>query len=172
MIVLETERLALRHAAAEDAEFMLRLLNEPSFIRFIGDRGVRTLDDAQRYIADRLVGSYERHGYGLYVVERREEPGPIGICGLVKRDALLDADIGFAFLPEFWSAGYAHESAAAVKQYALGTLGLPRLLAITNDDNVASIRLVEKLGLEFVRMLELSPGEAPVRLFALEAATN
>ena len=172
MRTLETERLVLRPLTPDDAEFMLELLTDPSWLRFIGDRGVRTLDDAQRYISDRLVGSYERHGYGLYVVERREEPGPIGICGLVKRDALPDADIGFAFLPEFWSAGYAHESAAAVKQYALGTLGLPRLLAITNDDNVASIRLVEKLGLEFVRMLELSPGEAPVRLFALEAATN
>ena len=170
MIVLETQRLTLRHATSDDAEFMLRLLNEPSFIRFIGDRGVRTLDDAERYIADRLVGSYERHGYGLYVVERREEPGPIGICGLVKRDALPDADIGFAFLPEFWSAGYAYESAAAVKQHALSALGMARLLAITNDDNVASIRLVEKLGLAYVRMTELAPGEAPVRLFALEAA--
>lgn len=170
MIVLETQRLTLRHATSDDADFMLRLLNEPSFIRFIGDRGVRTLDDAERYIADRLVGSYERHGYGLYVVERREEPGPIGICGLVKRDALPDADIGFAFLPEFWSAGYAYESAAAVKQHALGALGMARLLAITNDDNVASIRLVEKLGLAYVRMMELAPGEAPVRLFALEAA--
>lgn len=170
MIVLETQRLTLRHATSDDADFMLRLLNEPSFIRFIGDRGVRTLDDAERYIAERLVGSYERHGYGLYVVERREEPGPIGICGLVKRDALPDADIGFAFLPEFWSAGYAYESAAAVKQHALGALGMSRLLAITNDDNVASIRLVEKLGLAYVRMMELAPGEAPVRLFALEAA--
>lgn len=172
MIVLETERLTLRHAVLDDAVFILRLLNEPSFIRFIGDRGVRTLDDAERYIAERLVGSYERHGYGLYVVERREEPGPIGICGLVKRDALPDADIGFAFLPEFWSAGYAYESAAAVKQHALGVLGMSRLLAITNDDNVASIRLVEKLGLAYVQMLELSPGEAAVRLFALEAATG
>ena len=170
MIVLETQRLTLRHATSGDADFMLRLLNEPSFIRFIGDRGVRTLDDAERYIADRLVGSYERHGYGLYVVERREEPGPIGICGLVKRDALPDADIGFAFLPEFWSAGYAYESAAAVKQHALEALGMSRLLAITNDDNVASIRLVERLGLSYVRMMELAPGEAPVRLFALEAA--
>ena len=170
MIILETERLTLRHAASDDAEFMLRLLNEPSFIRFIGDRGVRTLDDAERYIAERLVGSYERHGYGLYVVERRGEPGAIGICGLVKRDALPDADIGFAFLPEFWAAGYAYESAAAVKQHALGALGMPRLLAITNDDNVASIKLVEKLGLEYVRMMELAPGESPVRLFALEGS--
>lgn len=172
MIILETQRLTLRHAVADDAEFMLRLLNEPSFIRFIGDRGVRTLDDAGRYIADRLVGSYEKNGFGLWVVERKDTAGPIGICGLVKRDALPDADIGFAFLPEFWSAGYAYESAAAVKQHALGALGMPRLLAITNDDNVASIRLVEKLGLEYVRMMELAPGESPVRLFALEAAAG
>jgi RimJ/RimL family protein N-acetyltransferase len=172
MIVLETERLTLRHAVLDDAEFMLRLLNEPSFIRFIGDRGVRTLDDARGYIADRLVASYERNGFGLWVVDRKQAPGPIGICGLVRRDALPDADIGFAFLPEFWSAGYAYESAAAVKQHALGALGMSRLLAITNDDNVASIRLVERLGLAYVRMIELSPGEAPVRLFALEAPTG
>jgi RimJ/RimL family protein N-acetyltransferase len=172
MTILETQRLTLRHAASDDAEFMLRLLNEPSFIRFIGDRGVRTLDEARRYIADRLVASYEKNGFGLWVVERKDAAGAIGICGLVKRDSLPEPDIGFAFLPEFWSAGYAYESAAAVKQYALGTLGMSRLLAITNDDNVASIKLVEKLGLAYVRMIEMAPGEAPVRLFALDAATG
>jgi len=167
MIVLETDRLTLRHASLDDAEFILRLLNEPSFLRFIGDRGVRTLDDARKYIAERLVGSYERYGFGLWVVERKDLAGPIGISGLVKRDALPDPDIGFAFLPEFWSAGYAYESAAAVKEYALTTLRLPRLLAITNDDNDRSIRIVEKLGLEFEQMLSLPGDQKEVRLFAL-----
>ena len=170
MIIIETERLALRHATLDDAEFILRLLNEPSFLRFIGDRGVRTLDDARRYIADRFIASYERNNFGLWIVERRASPGAIGISGLVKRDTLPDPDIGFAFLPEFWSKGYAFESAAAVKEHALGTLGLPRLLAITNDDNAGSIRIVEKIGLAFVRMIALSPGDAEVRLFALEGA--
>ena len=168
MILLETDRLILRHASLDDADFMLRLLNEPSFLRFIGDRGVRTLDDARRYIAERFVGSYERHGFGLWVVERKALAGPIGISGLVKRDALPDPDIGFAFLPEFWSSGYAYESATAVKEYALTTLRLPRLLAITNDDNERSIRIVEKLGLEFERMLSLQSDQKEVRLFALE----
>jgi RimJ/RimL family protein N-acetyltransferase len=169
MLVLETERLTLRHATPDDAAFVLRLLNEPSFVRFIGDRGVRTLDDAAKYIADRFVGSYERNGFGLWVVERKDSPGAVGISGLVKRDALPDPDIGFAFLPEFWSRGYAYESAAAVKQYAVNELALPRLLAITNTDNAGSIRIVEKLGLTFLRTMSLPGDEKEVKLFALEA---
>jgi RimJ/RimL family protein N-acetyltransferase len=169
MIVLETERLTLRLATLDDTEFVLRLLNEPSFLKYIGDRGVRTADDARRYIAVRLIDSYERHGFGLWIVERKESPGPIGISGLVKRDALPDPDIGFAFLPEFWSAGYAYESALAVKQHALGVLRLPRLLAVTNPDNAGSIRIVEKLGLTRDRMIALSADAPEVCLFALEA---
>lgn len=170
-MILETERLTLRQASLDDAHFILRLLNEPSFLRFIGDRGVRTVDDAERYIAERLIESYVVNGFGLWIVERKESPGPIGLCGLVKRTALPDADIGFAFLPEFWSAGYAFESARAVREYALGTLGLPRLLAIVNEDNAPSIRLLEKLGLRFVRMIELSSDAPPVQLFELAGAS-
>ena len=136
MIVLETERLLLRYASVDDAGFVLTLLNEPSFLRFIGDRGVRTLDDARRYIVERFIDSYERNGFGLWVVERKKLPGPIGICGLVKREALPDPDIGFAFLPAFWSAGYAYESAMGVKVHALQVLGLTKLLAVTNLENV------------------------------------
>lgn len=166
-MILETERLTLRQASLGDAEFILRLLNEPSFLRYIGDRGVRTVDDAEQYVAQRLIESYVRNGFGLWIVERKESSGPIGLCGLVKRDALPDADIGFAFLPEFWSAGYAFESALGVRDYALGTLRLPRLLAIVNEDNGPSIRLLEKLGLRFVRSMELSSGSPPVQLFEL-----
>src|SRR5262249_17826093 len=110
--VLDTARLKLRAAVPRDATFILRLLNEPSFLEFIGDRKVRTIADAERYIHERLIASYERNGFGLWIVERREAVGPIGICGLVKRDSLPDVDIGFAFLPEFWRRGYAFESAA------------------------------------------------------------
>lgn len=169
--VIETERLTLRQATLDDAEFMLRLLNEPSFLRFIGDRGVRTADDARRYIADKYFDSYERNGFGLWVVERKDTPGPIGISGLVKRDVLPHPDIGFAFLPEYWSAGYAYESAAGVKQHAFEVLGLTQLFAITNPDNVGSIRIVERLGLTFLRMMSLSAGAAEVKLFGLEAKT-
>jgi RimJ/RimL family protein N-acetyltransferase len=169
--VLETERLTLRNASLDDAEFMLRLLNEPSFLHFIGDRGVRTIDDARRYIAERYIDSYERNGFGLWVVERKDVPGPIGISGLVKRDVLPDPDIGFAFLPEYWSAGYAYESAAGVKQHALDVLGLTQLYAVTNPDNVGSIRIIERLGLTFLRMISLSAGAAEIKLFGLEART-
>ena len=172
MLVLETDRLALRLASFDDAEFILRLLNEPSFLRFIGDRGVRTVEDARRYIADRLIDSYERNGFGLWIVERKDEPGPIGICGLVKRDTLPDPDIGFAFLPEYWSRGYAFEAVAAVKRHALVVLRLPRLLAVTNPDNAGSIRIVEKVGLEFVRMVALSSGGPELRLFSFESSED
>jgi RimJ/RimL family protein N-acetyltransferase len=168
MIVLETERLMLRHAELDDAAFVLRLLNEPSFLQFIGDRGVRTLDDAAKYIAERLIASYARNGFGLWVVERKDAEGPIGISGLVRRDALPDPDIGFAFLPEFWSRGYAYESADGVKRFALDSLSLPRLLAITNADNTGSIRIVEKLGLTFQRMMSLPGDDKEIKLFALD----
>ena len=149
MIVAQTERLILRNVAADDAAFILRLLNEPSFLRFIGDRGVRTLDDARRYIAERFTGSYERHGFGMWIVERR--------------------DMGFAFLPEHWAQGYAFESALAVRDLAFGTLGLPRLLAIANPDNVPSIRLLERLGMALVERRPLSEGAAPVCVYAIDA---
>jgi RimJ/RimL family protein N-acetyltransferase len=167
VIVLETERLLLRTASLDDAEFMLRLLNEPSFLRFVGDRGVRTADDARGYIADRLIAGYEKNGYGLWVAELKASGTPIGISGLVRRDTLPDADIGFAFLPEYWRQGYAYESTAAAMRYAMDDLALPRLLAITDQENVASIRLLERLGLSFERMIQLADDAAELRLFAI-----
>jgi RimJ/RimL family protein N-acetyltransferase len=166
MKVLETERLVLRHLADGDAAFILRLLNEPSWLRFIGDRGVRTLDGARDYIARGPAASYERHGFGLYLVELRDGGTPAGICGLIKRDALEDADIGFAFLPEFWGRGYAHEAAAAVMEYTRDTLGLRRVVAVTDPDNGSSIRLLEKLGMSFAGMVRLSADDMELKLFA------
>ena len=165
MIILETERLALRKLSTDDADFVLELLNEPSFLQYIGDRGVRSLEDAREYILNRLVASYERNGFGLYLVELKESSIPIGISGLVKRDALPDADIGFAFLPAYWSKGYALESAAAVMNYAREVLGLPRIVAITSLDNEASAKLLEKIGLRFERLIKLSEDAEEVKLF-------
>jgi RimJ/RimL family protein N-acetyltransferase len=165
VIVLETERLILRRLSTDDSEFVLELLNEPSFLHYIGDRGVRNLEDAAQYILNRLVASYERNGFGLYLVELREDRIPIGISGLVKRDTLPDADIGFAFLPAYWSKGYALESAAAVMSYAKEKLGLNRILAITSPDNEASAKLLGKIGLRFERMIKLSEDDAEVKLF-------
>ena len=164
--VLETERLNLRQLTTGDAAFILELLNDPSFLTNIGDRGVRTLEDAAQYILRGPVDSYERHGFGFWLVELKDARAPIGICGLVKRDVLPGADIGYAFLPRYRSQGYAYESASAVMRYAHGVLGLKRLLAIVNMDNAASIRVLEKLGLKFERTVRLSAGEPEIGLFA------
>ncbi|MCC6744773.1 MAG: GNAT family N-acetyltransferase [Acidobacteria bacterium] len=165
MIVCTTDRLVLRLLSVEDAEFILELLNEPSWLRFIGDKGVRTLDDARSYIATGPVAMYERHGFGLYVTERREDGVPMGICGLIKRDWLDDVDIGFAFLPRFWGRGYAHEAAAAVMDYGRNVLGIGRIVAITSPDNATSARLLEKLGLRFDRMIQMRDDGTEDRLF-------
>ena len=165
MTVIETKRLLLRRLAADDAEFILELLNQPSFLRYIGDKEVRSIADAVRYIQTGPVASYERFGFGLYLVELKESGGPIGICGLLKRDSLPDVDVGFAFLPTFWSQGYAFESAAAVMNYGREVLGIRRIVAITSLDNDASIRLLEKIGLRFERLIKLSEDQPEVRLF-------
>jgi ribosomal-protein-alanine N-acetyltransferase len=164
--LLETARLALRNLSEDDAPFMLALLNEPSFIRNIGDRGVRTLDDARDYITRGPVASYARFGFGLYMVELKARRAPIGICGILKRDALPAPDIGFAFLPAYWSQGYAFESASAVKDYARGPLGVTRLLAIVNPANSGSIRLLEKLGFTYESLTRLGAESSDVKLYS------
>jgi RimJ/RimL family protein N-acetyltransferase len=166
MTILVTERLGLRQFSVDDAEFMLRLLNEPSFLQNIGDKGVRTLADARQYILDGPITSYETLGFGAWLVETREAGVPLGLCGLLKREALEDFDIGYAFLPEFWSQGYALEAAAAVLSYARDTLGLERVVAITSVDNQRSIHLLEKMGFEFERLVRLSEGAPEIKLFA------
>jgi len=169
---LETARLILRWLSGEDAEFILRLLNEPSFVRFIGDKGVRTIDDARNYILRGPVDSYERFGFGLYLTELKDDGVPIGICGLLKRESLEDVDIGFAFLPQFWRKGYAFESASAVMTYGRKVVGLNRIVAITSPENDASIKVLEKLGLRFERMIKLSEDEPEIKLFASEVTTD
>ncbi len=166
MKVLETDHLILRRLRVEDSEFILELLNDPSWLRFIGDKGVKTLDDARDYILKSLVAMYERFGFGLYLTELKDEGVPIGICGLIKRDSLEDVDIGFAFLPKFRGKGYAYESASAVMAYGKRTFGLNRIVAITSPDNYGSARLLEKLGFSFERMIKLSDDSAEVSLFA------
>ena len=167
-MILETDRLRLRKLSLDDAEFVLRLLNEPSFIQNIGDRGVRTIDDARAYILKGPIASYEKFGFGLWMVETRPTGVPIGICGLLKRDVLEDVDIGYALLPEFCSQGYALESASAVMSYASTKLGLKRVVAVTNSDNQSSIRLLEKMGFQYERMVRLSEDAPEIKLFAAE----
>lgn len=167
MNILETERLTLRQFTAEDAPFILELVNEPSFIQNIGDRNVRSLADAVKYIETGPVISYARNGFGLYLVQLKESGESIGMCGLIKRAALEDVDVGYAFLPKFWSKGYAVESALAVKEQA-HSLGLRRLVAIVDPANIGSIRVLEKLGLTFEKMVRLAADDIELKLFAFE----
>ncbi|HTP43770.1 MAG TPA: GNAT family N-acetyltransferase [Candidatus Acidoferrum sp.] len=165
MIVLETKRLVLRRMSVADAEFILALVNEPAFIRNIGDKGVRSLDDARAYILNGPMSSYAKHGYGLYRVDLKENGDPIGICGLLKRDALDDVDIGFALLEKFRGRGFATESAAAVMEYGRRALRLERIVAITSPDNDASIRVLGKIGLRFDKMIRMPGSSEDTRLF-------
>src|SRR3954471_7565270 len=165
MKVLETDRLILRHLSPTDAEFVLELLNEPSFIRYIGDKQVRSLDDARAYVADGPARSYATYGFGLNLVELKSDGKPIGICGLLKRDTLPDPDIGFAFLPAYWNQGYAFEAASAVMTHGRSLLGIEQVLAITTPDNEASAKLLGRIGFRFERLVKLSEDAAEVKLF-------
>jgi [ribosomal protein S5]-alanine N-acetyltransferase len=160
----------VRPLTEADAPFILGLLNEPSFIQNIGDRGVRTVAAARDYIVHGPMASYARFGFGLYLVELSAALAPIGICGLLKRDELPEPDIGFAFLPAYWSQGYALEAATAVRDYARDTLGLAQLLAIVSPSNAGSIRLLERLGFRFASMTRLNAQAPEVHLYACALA--
>lgn len=149
-----------------DAPFMLGLLNEPSWLRFIGDRGVRTLEDARSYILSGPMGMYDRLGVGFCVVEARGSREPLGICGLAKRDFLDDIDLGFALLPRYWGHGYAHESASEVLRDAETRLKLRRIVATTRLDNIASQGLLERLGFQFERLIVRPDTGRTLRLYA------
>ena len=145
--ILETPRLRLRELVAADAPFVLELLSDPDFVRHIGDRGVRDLDTAKTYIADGPQASYAAHGFGLWLAELRETGEPAGMCGLLKRDTLEDADMGYAWLPAFRGRGLALEAAVATLRYAFALLRLPRVLAIVGQDNIASQKLLARVGM-------------------------
>ena len=164
MIVCQTPRLVLRELTSGDAAFIVRLLNEPSFIENIGDRKVRTEADAVRYLAEGPLASYQRHGHGLWLVEQGGTP--IGICGLLKRDALADVDVGYAFVPESWSRGYASEAVLATLDFARKR-GLPRVVAIVSPGNTASIRLLTRLRFTAAGRMRLSPDAGEVEVFQL-----
>lgn len=169
MNVIETERLNLREMSEADAAFVLEVLNDPGFIRFVADRGVRTLEDAARYIDERFVESYRRHGFGLWLVETKDGRAPAGMCGLLQRGAPVPGvEVGYAFLPTFRGKGYAFEAAAAALRHARDVLGLPRLYAVVNPDNAVSIRVLEKLGMKFERAVRLSGEESDVSLFSTD----
>ena len=167
MILIQTDRLSLRQFDLNDAEFILALLNEPSFIQNIGDRNVRTRTDAEKYLENGPMTSYAKNGFGLLAVTLTETRETISMCGLIKRDALEDVDIGYAFLPKFWSQGYAIESAQGVMKFAKEVLGLKRIVAIVDPANAGSVRVLEKLGLTFEKIMRLSEDDIELKLFAV-----
>jgi RimJ/RimL family protein N-acetyltransferase len=164
--VVATDRLRLRKLALDDAPFILKLVNDPSWLRFIGDKGVRNESDARTYLAQGPIEMYARLGFGLYLVELRDGGTPIGICGLIKRDSLSDVDIGFAFLPSFCGKGYAHEAALAVMAHAKRDFSMRRLVAITAPGNEKSIRLLRKLGMTLEHSVDLPRDGGKSLLFA------
>ncbi|NKF20831.1 GNAT family N-acetyltransferase [Solimonas marina] len=165
---LTSPRLRLRHLDRGDEPFVLALLNEPGFIRHIGDRKVRSLDDATRYIEDGVQASYRKHGHGLYAVERREGGETIGLCGLLKREELDAPDVGYAFLSAYEGQGYAREAAAATLTHARDALGYRRVLAIVSPDNERSIHLLQKLGLQSQGTVRMKAHDHDVALYAIE----
>lgn len=169
-VILSTARLVVREIVHTDAPFILQLLNDPAFIQYIGDKRVRTLDEAREYIETGPRAMYAEFGFGLWAVEL-PDGSAIGICGLLKRPVLDDVDLGFAVLPQFRRDGYAFEAASAVVAYARGTLRLDRLVAITNPDNDASARLLEKLGFSFEQMTKVFADAPPLKLFSASLGT-
>lgn len=166
--ILETTRLLLREFTLEDAPFVLELVNTPTWLQFIGDRGVRNLEDARHFLENGNLKSYAEYGFGFYAVGIKESETLIGMCGLVKRDSLDDVDIGFAFLPDAAGKGYGYEIASATLTYAKETLKLQKVIAIVNPENKASIGLIEKLGLVYEKRILLPPTGKELLLFSIE----
>ncbi len=164
---LDTPRLRLRPITAGDAAFLLGLLNEPAFLRQIGDRGVRDHADAERYIANGPVASYQRHGFGLLLIERKSDGAALGIAGLLKREHLDDVDLGYALSADACGQGYAGEAARAVLEQARTVRGLARLVAIVMPDNSASLRLLRRLGFAYERTLPAEPGQPVLHLHGI-----
>jgi ribosomal-protein-alanine N-acetyltransferase len=169
-MLIETSRLSIRLLGSGDEPFIVELLNQPSFIHNIGDRGVRTLDDATEYIRKGPAASYEKFGFGLFHVAIKDSGTPIGICGLLKRDTLEDVDIGFAYLERYWRQGYALEAAQAVMDFGWNTAGLKRIVAITATHNQASMRLLSKLGMKFEGVIKFPGTAGDTNLFGITAS--
>jgi RimJ/RimL family protein N-acetyltransferase len=159
-MIVETKRLMLREITVKDAEFVLRLVNEPSFVLNIGDKGLKNLHDAQRFILEGYWTNQERSGYGMFLVELKGGGDPIGGCGLLYRKVLDVTDIGFAFLPEYWNRGFAYEAAEAIIKYGHSTLGVKKIVGLTSQDNLSSINLLKKLGMKFEKTVKMS-GDDP-----------
>lgn len=163
--ILETARLRLREFTLDDGEFIVDLMNSPGWLKFIGDRNVRTTGQAQKYLENGPIKAYQQNGFGLSMVERKDDDVPVGMCGILQRPTLDTPDIGFAFLPAFNGKGYALEIASAVMTYAQSNLGLSRIAAITLRENDRSIRLLEKLGMTYRSKFSFPGSEEELLLY-------
>ncbi|HDM8195612.1 TPA: GNAT family N-acetyltransferase [Vibrio harveyi] len=168
MKTLTTKRLTLRLVSVEDAPFILELYNQPDFYRFVGDKQIRTLEEAKRYIQDNMLRMQELKGVSLLVVETNHDKKPVGICGLVKRDTLTAFDIGYGYLPSAYGKGYAKEAASVVVDFAREEMNIENLVAITNNDNIRSISLLEKLGFQFERVEQTYDNGRTLQLYTKE----
>lgn len=164
--MFQTKRLQIRKITSSDAPFVFELLNSPGWLKYIGDRGVSDLKKAEAYIEERYVPSY-KNGLGNFIVVLIETGEAIGSCGLYKRDNLEFPDIGFAFLPNYLGKGYGYEAASVILDYALTDLKLEKVLGFTVDYNVASIKLLEKLGLKNVGTFRLEDDHEELLLFQI-----
>lgn len=165
-MIAETERLLLREINVGDAEFILRLVNEPSFVSNIGDNGLKNLNDARQFIMEGYWTSQEHPGYGMFLVELKTQRIPIGGCGVLYRSALDVTDIGFTFLPEYWGRGFAYEAAEAIMKYGHSTLGIKKIVGLTSEDNLGSINLLKKLGMDFKKTVKMSDDDPGTNLYS------
>lgn len=163
---LETDRLLIRKLTLEDAPFFYELLNDKDWIRFIGDRNIQAISDAQAYLENKIIPSYQTFGFGFYLVSEKTTQTPIGISGFIKREELDHVDVGFAFLPNGRGKGYAFEATNTLMEYGRNTLNFDAILAIANKDNVSSHKLLEKLGLTFKNYVQLYDEEEEICLFS------
>ena len=164
--IIETERLNLRRFTLDDAPFFMALVNDSEWIKNIGNRNVHTLDEARAYLTKSYLANYERNGFGLYLTALKDGT-PIGMCGLIKRDGLDDADIGFAFMPEWRGQGYAVEAARASLVYGREVLNKSRVVAIVLPSNTASVALLTKIGCRFEKMVQLPNDPEPLALYSV-----
>jgi len=164
--ILETERLRLKEFTPIDSEFIVELLNSPGWLQFIGDRNIKTEEQAKHYLENGPIKSYKENGYGLWLVEKKADNTAIGMCGIIKRETLNHPDLGFAFLPAYNCNGYAFEITSATMEYAKHQLNISKILAITVPNNSKSIRLLEKIKLKFIQTIIFPTSQEELLLYS------
>lgn len=165
---IQTERLILKRVSLADAEFIQKLYNGAKFIEFIGDKGIRTVEDAQNYIEKRFLPQIEKLGFGNYIIIRKEDERKVGSVGIFERDGLDVHDIGFSFLPEFEAKGYGFEAASALIHVSFTEFGLQKISAITSNANISSQKLIEKLGLKYLKNIQLPNDDEELRYYEID----